>query len=417
MPPDADDDDVEDFIHHLQHPPNPHGDLFDMDDAESAIESLAMEVASSRGRMIESRERFLEAARHFGQRRQARQESAIGSLRTRAEMAAAATTTTSQQPRLSAPEMRTMASVDYQPQWLRRGQAYATRGGKGTAPSNALEIGQGDRQNLAHVPFGAGEGRAIRAEAPFPRHDIVFTFGEPPAADTESSEPPKRNIFGFRVAFDRPNMEVGASMGGGYKVGVTSSSFISYSEHNALQHTQFFWGIEDSGKKFEGSRRGQWTLADRVFPPPRRAAGSSNPMQQQPEASSSYATQLGPQDVSLNRRGVLFGNREVVTVVCDLDNRVMAFWRGTTLLGIQITTLPRAGDLFPVAVPYHHGSTVVVTALDVDPLPLLTSFAADRRQAQREKNEELHRKLLAEREIIVSYDIFHDGDSKHAAKA
>ncbi|GKY93743.1 hypothetical protein MPSEU_000341400 [Mayamaea pseudoterrestris] len=396
IPPDADDDDVEDFLSHLHAPPPAEAEFWDMDDAESAIESLAMEVASSRGRMIESRERFLEAARQFGHRRARQGATAASSGRTRSETAAAASQPTTF-PQLPASEMLAMASPSYQPRWLR-----PARGGRGANAPFSLEIGQGDQQNMAHVPIGTGEGRAIRAESGLVKSEAVIALEatEEAAGDDVAAnpDPPKRNIVGFRVAFDHPHCEEGGNMGGGYLVGVTTSAFASYSEYNGLQQSSHFWGIDDSGKKYDGSRRSHWTLREQPVPT-RRSGSSANASQL--AAAPFLALQLGQQDVPMNDSGCLFGNREVVTVVCDLDNRVMAFWRGSTLLGSQLTMLPRTGDLIPVAVPYHHGSSVAITSLDVDPIPQLLAFAADWRRLQREKDEELRRQLIVDRGVLI----------------
>ena len=72
----------------------------------------------------------------------------------------------------------------------------------------------------------------------------------------------------------------------------------------------------------------------------------------------------------MNAAEVLFGSREVVTVVCDFECRTLTFWRDETLLGTLVTNLPRSSTLFPVVVPFNCGVTVAITGLDNDPLPL-----------------------------------------------
>ena len=85
---------------------------------------------------------------------------------------------------------------------------------------------------------------------------------------------------------------------------------------------------------------------------------------------SSYAIELAPRDANRNKENVLFGSREVVTCVVDLESRSLTFWRDDELIGTLITNLPRGGSLYPVVVPYNAGSTVAITGMGGDPLPL-----------------------------------------------
>ena len=300
------------------------------DDPESAIESLALEVSgmanAARTRMGEAnRQRFLDAARAFAQ-------------------------VTAEPLAVDAAEILRCATANapaYQPRWAKPSQLVSGRG-RGV---NRIEVGEGERQNLAHLPHSAEEGRAIRAEEPLP------TAGDSLGGSLNMPLPGnlldrRRNTFGFRVAFDHANCESGGNMGGCHLVGVTTSSFSQYGENNGLQQTPFFWGIEDSGRKFEGSRR----------PSVRSRRGT--------HSASAYACDISPQEVPMNASNVLFGSGEVVTVVCDLDTRTMTFWRDETLLGTLITTLPRGSNLYPVAVPFNRGVTVAITGMDADPIPL-----------------------------------------------
>ena len=170
-------------------------------------------------------------------------------------------------------------------------------------------------------------------------------------------------------------------MGGCYLVGVTTTSFAAFSEKNALQQSPFFWGIEDSGNKYEGARY--------------HSSGGSR------RGQSSYAVELTPAEAPRNEDDVLFGSREVVTCVIDLDSRSLTFWRNEELLGTLVTNVPRGGNLYPVVVPFNAGSTVAVTGMGDDPLPLLRSFATDWKQAQQEKHIQRRQKLLSERSVLV----------------
>jgi hypothetical protein len=297
------------------------------DEAESAIESLAMEVSgmAGRNRLLNNTGRFannasgrrlLEAARVFSQ---SNRESAAPDT---TELLRAATAN----------------AASYQPRWVNPSQL-STRG---RSSGNDIQVGEGERQNLARLPSGAAEGRAIRAEEPLPRSE--------PFGAIASALPGPRRTFGFRVAFDHPSTETGGNMGGCHLLGVTTSSFTAYGEQNGLQQSPFFWGIEDGGQKYEGSQYNSARTSRRAY--------------------SSFRNDFVSQDAPLNAANVLFGCREVVTVVCDYESRTLTFWRDGTLLGSLVTNLPRSGNLFPVAVPFNGGVTVAITGLNEDPLPL-----------------------------------------------
>lgn len=192
-----------------------------------------------------------------------------------------------------------------------------------------IQVGDGEWQkNVAHSRPGAGEGRAIRAEEPLPR---------------------TVRACGFRVAFDHPAAETGGNMGGCHLIGVTTQSFTAYGEQNGLQQSPFFWGIEDGGQKYEGSLY----------------SGRMNR-----RSYNALRTEFVAPDAPLNASNVLYGCREVITVICDFDTRTLTFWRDGTLLGTLVTNLPRSGNLYPVAVPFNCGVTVAITAVNEDPLPL-----------------------------------------------
>lgn len=304
------------------------------DDAESAMESLAMEVSgegsmTNRTRLLESRQRFMDAARAFSQAtRESQSIDPALLLRFANENA-----------------------VNYQPVWESTSSIGASRT---RSTTNRIEVGEGERRNLAHVQSGAGEGLAIRAEPSFPKNDTLGSFRMPTTSNIVSNSQgrPNRRIFGFRVAFDHPACDQGGNMGGCYLVGVTTSSFTSFGEQNSLQQSPFFWGIEANGQKYEGSRYNQSRGARRT------------------SSASSYSIELSPQDAPTNPNGVLFGSREIVTVIADFDSRNLTFWRDETLLGTLVHNLPRNINVYPIAVPFHSGVTVAITGLDNDPLPL-----------------------------------------------
>jgi hypothetical protein len=296
------------------------------DDEDDVVAALAMEVAGvpNVGRIQESRrQRLLDAARSFGMlTNEFQRVNPDDLLRAATENAAS-----------------------YQPKWVTPSQI----GGRART-GTAVVVGDEDHQNVAHVPLGAGEGRALRAADPLPRGTPFSSFSLSPTGNPSTLDRRQRRAFGFRVAFDHPRREQGRSMGGCYLIGVTIASFNSFGERNGLQQSPFFWGIEDGGSKFEGSRH-----------------SSSRGVRRGP---SHYAVDVLPNEAPRNSDNVLFGCRDVVSVVVDFETRSLTFWRNETLLGTLVTNLPRGGNIFPVVVPFNAGVTVAITGMNADPIPL-----------------------------------------------
>jgi hypothetical protein len=368
--------------------------LMDIGDAGSAALSRTVES---------SRQRYLEAARAY-------------SLANREAIHA---------PPLSAPpavdadallQAATSNAASYQPHWVanpasligsgrtlshharvaQQGDGRVNSSRSATHGTNLIQVGDvEDRRNLAHVPAGGGEGRAIRAEEPLPRSESLRASGSVFAsfraasansgatirARSPSDDDLKRRAFGFRVAFDHPTLGdvVGANMGGCYLVGVTTASFTAYGDQDMLRQSPFFWGIEDGGQVYEGPRHSGVGTSGRPDPP-RRSSGAVVAESATATAAALYALDGIPgaastmasnsSEAQLNAHGVLFGARQVVSVVCDIELRTLTFWRDETLLGTLVTNLPRSGNLYPVAVPFNCGVSVAITGLDGDPLEM-----------------------------------------------
>lgn len=225
----------------------------------------------------------------------------------------------------------------YQPKW----SIAAQRGGK-SRHNHDIEVGA--LQNVARIADGALEGCAVRASEPLPR---ATHRAQREHSDRASQASHERKVFGFRVVFDHPYREPGTSLGDCYLVGVTTSSFSAYGERNGLMQSPYFWGIEDSGTQFEGPRR---RLESRP-------------------GTSAYGIETSSRDFPRNADNVLFGARETVSVVVDLENRSMSFWRDGDFLGTLVRNLPRSGHLYPVVVPFNAGATFAITAMDRSPLP------------------------------------------------
>lgn len=251
----------------------------------------------------------------------------------------------------------------YQPKWMNPSQI----GGR-MRTGNGIEVGEGENQNVAYLPVGSGEGRALRALEAFPRSFpfASLSLSSSTSASNGSFSAPSgqerrpRRVFGFKVAFAHPSKKEGENMGGHYLVGVTTTSFSSFSEKNALQQSPFFYGIEDGGSKYEGTRNHGSSQSAREGIRSRR--------------TSSFAIELNENEAPRNKHGVLFGSREVITCVVDLESRTLTFWRDqdgeSKLLGTLVANIPRSVQLFPVVVPYNVGSIVSITRMSGEPLPL-----------------------------------------------
>jgi hypothetical protein len=333
----------------------------------------------------------------------------------------------------------TINSAMYHPSWAdpgatnnptsstRSSRSAAAAGGATNRRSDIDFSGSGLEWNqIAHVMFGATEGRAIRAEQPFPRldrasHTNVFdpfhlSFALSPTNSNDSDsfdllcntevatmqQPTQSRVFGFRVAFDNPALpvddegtRVGMDLGGCFLIGVTSSTFTSPTDSSTLLQSNTFWGIEDHGQIFAGNKRsdvsgGTMTAVRASLPRHqsrrrsyiRNQDGLQNSSTGLPAvASGSFSMDLGisepmtsavhnTEEIEMNSHSVVFGICDVVTVICDVDNRSLTFWRNETLLGTLVTNLPRSGSLYPVAVPFNTGTTVAITSLKGDPLQL-----------------------------------------------
>lgn len=150
------------------------------------------ELDDERSRLLDaSRLRFLEAARAYS--------VVSGRVPPRrevdpAELLAAATVNAS----------------SYQPYWAHPSQIRSSSSTRSNNGNNGIEVGEGlERQNLAHLPVGAGEGRAIRSEVPLPRGDTSFSssfrVNNANGAANQSEDEGPRRVFGFKVAFDHPS--------------------------------------------------------------------------------------------------------------------------------------------------------------------------------------------------------------------
>lgn len=201
---------------------------------------------------------------------------------------------------------------------------------------NSLIVGD-EFLNIATLPVGASEGKSIRTAQQIPRVNTL-----------SNGRPLRRKAIGFRVAFKRPFRETGKSLGGGYLVGVTTSSFSSFDERNSLQQSSLFWGIDDNGNKYEG--------------------GSTDTISMRGSQRPHHGVEMNGRQVARNEDNVLYGCLETITVVVDTESRTLTFWRDGDILGTLVKNVPRSGVLYPVAVPFNAGAMVAITGLDGIPV-------------------------------------------------
>ncbi|KAG7373198.1 HECT-domain ubiquitin-transferase [Nitzschia inconspicua] len=341
-----------------------------MEDDEHAIAALAMEVAGVDTRTGGDRGSFSSSGTGARSIMDAARSFAIAASNREAET------------RLEPNELWRAAEENgtlYQPKWMNPSQI----GGR-MRTGNGIEVGDNESQNVAYLPLGSGEGRALRALEAFPRSAPFASFNR----SSENPERKPRRVFGFKVAFDHPKKGPGMNMGGSYLIGVTTTSFAAFSERNALQQSPFFWGIEDGGNKYEGARHHNGRDSH-------RRAGQSL-----------YAVEVSPDEAPRNEDSVLFGSRQVITCIVDLEGRTLTFWRSEDagepkLLGTLVTGIPRGGQLYPIVVPYNAGSTVAITGMAGDPLPQLSSFVSEWKQAQNDKFSRQRQAILSQRSVLI----------------
>lgn len=202
---------------------------------------------------------------------------------------------------------------------------------------NSLVVSDPEFLNIATLPVGASEGKSIRTAQQIPR---VSTLS--------NGRPIRRQAIGFRVTFKRPFRETGKSLGGGYVVGVITSSFSSFDERNSLQQSPLFWGIDDNGNKYEG--------------------GSADTISMRGSQRHHHGVEMNVRQVARNEDNVLYGCLETITVVVDMESRTLTFWCDGDILGTLVKNVPRSGVLYPVAVPFNAGAMVAITGLDGIPV-------------------------------------------------
>jgi hypothetical protein len=264
-------------------------------------------------------------------------------------------------------------AASYQPKW---GSSTQHRGKMRVGQD--IEVGSGDLQNVARTEDGVTEGRAVRASEPLPR---AAHRSQRENSDSPGQVDRQRKVYGFRVVFDHPYRDVGMSLGDYYLIGLTTSSFSAFGERNGLLQSPYFWGIEDGGSCFEGARRRRGA---------RPGAGSTN-----------YGMETSSRDAPRNTDSVLFGSQETVTVIVDLENSTMSFWRDGDFIGTLVRNLPRSGYLYPVVVPFNAGVTFAITGMDGSPLPCVKNFNALRKEKLEQEANRRRQELVEQRSVLI----------------
>ena len=340
-----------------------------LDDASSAVASLAMEVAgvsdpalmsSLRGRrdlLLRSQSTGVAAAAAAA----AASSPSLGGPGSNSSAGSAGSA-----PQATAEDLLQRAresNVAYEPEWATAQELGFDEGSK-----YDIRVERNSYPNVAILPQGGSEGRPVRAREPLPQvndsRNHSADGAEPPGRRLSSltqslrshGRPLQRHHMthherrkqpvGFRVSFSRPYRSKGTNMGGAYLVGVVSSGFSGFNERNVLQSSHHFWGIDDSGNKYEGPYSGH---------------------------SSRGLRRIGPfrgmdVDVRGGRRPerVLFGSRDVITVLYDPGSRALSFWKDDVPMGTLVYGV-RSDVLYPVAVPFNCGVTVAITSISADP--------------------------------------------------
>jgi len=245
---------------------------------------------------------------------------------------------------------------------------------------NSIQIIEKNHQ-VASLTEGGKEGRCVRALTGFPS----FTDD-----DVEQSSEQRRSIFGWRIAFEHSTRDRGKSMGGCYLVGVTTDAFAAYSERSGLQQSRLFWGVEDGGRRYEGGT----TTGRRQLSSQQGQSGNG--------PGGPGMMQLSRTDAPRNSENLLFGSKEVLTIVADLgeDSRTLYYWRDGRFLGGLVSGLPSGGDLFPVAVPFNAGVCVAISGMKSEPLSILSEHHLAQKVIRDEKND-LLRQALLDREALL----------------
>jgi len=175
---------------------------------------------------------------------------------------------------------------------------------------------------------------------------------------------PKKKNIGWKIVLEH-SREKGKSMGGCYLVGVTTGSFHGFGERSGLQSSRLFWGVEDGGRRYEGSTSMR------------------------------------------NRETVLFGSLEILTIILDHENKTLNYWRDGEFLGTLVSNLPKSA-LYPVAVPFNAGVSVTICGMDKDPMQLLTHYHSNLQKKTKELNQLKKIQIEEEKKIFLSCDKLSD---------
>lgn len=225
---------------------------------------------------------------------------------------------------------------------------------------SSIQVDEDSHPNIAYLSEGGDEGRCVRATEAIPfappfRDSLgsgsgssrLTTRALAAAVSNNEENSASRNVFGWKIVFEHFSRDAGKSIGGCYLAGVTTQAFTGFSDRSGLQQSRYFWGIEDGGRRYEGNMN-------------RNRPSSSG--------SGSYGVQLGRSEAPRNSDNVLFGSREVITIVADMNSRTLTYWRDDRLLGTLVTSLPRGTTIYPVAVPFNVGVSVAITGMNGEPL-------------------------------------------------
>jgi len=216
------------------------------------------------------------------------------------------------------------------------------------------------------------------------RGQVCCTVAQPsfPLSLCIENNPTPRRVFGFRVAFDHPNREAGANMGG-YFIGVTNSS-------------HFLWGVEDGGRTYERTTHFPGSFVRRI--------DASNPAQRYRSRIAGNESCRAPprrNDAPSLASTPVFGFKDIVTVVLDLDSQTLTYWKNDLLLGTLVRNIDNTEKNFPVAIPVNSSVSVAITGITGDPLLLLSKFQESQRERREDQLNQRRQTLSKQREVLI----------------
>lgn len=193
--------------------------------------------------------------------------------------------------------------------------------------SSSIKV-EDDSSQVACVFELGSNANCVRSSVPIPsssasRMDVASDL---PVADSPPS------LIGWRITFEPSVRDHGRNADGPCIVGVVTDEFTDFSSRNGLQHSRFFWGVEDNGRKYEGGTRG-------------------------------VAEAISFRNASRISDSVLFASKEILTLALDVESGTIYLWKDSRFLGAVVSGVPKNKNCYPVAAMFSQGGCVAMTGL------------------------------------------------------